>query len=279
MTGSPGPPPDERPQHRRRHTRWHNSAAGRFWQHGSEMELLHRSMGFAALALVTLAPLLIVVAAAAPFQQRGFASWVTDGMSLTGRPAHAVDHLFGAPRTVLSATSAFSVFALALFGLTFASSVQTGYERVWDLPAGRWHTVWRRAVWLTALTAYLFAEVQSGAILRSGILQSSVRIFLTVVFGVLFFWWGQHFLLGSRVTWRALLPGAAATMLGLVGLRWFSYQVFSPLIVNNAVTYGAVGTVLVVQSWLIGVGFVVFGGALLGRHLHEAHSGKRYSSR
>ncbi|GAA3062556.1 YhjD/YihY/BrkB family envelope integrity protein [Streptomyces glomeratus] len=279
MTGSPGPPPDERPQHRGRHTRWHNSAAGRFWQHGSEMELLHRSMGFAALALVTLAPLLIVVAAAAPFQQRGFASWVTDGMSLTGRPANAVDHLFGAPRTVLSATSAFSVVALALFGLTFASSVQTGYERVWDLPAGRWHTVWRRAVWLTALTAYLFAEVQSGAILGSGILQSAVRILLTVVFGVLFFWWGQHFLLGSRVSWRALLPGAAATMLGLVGLRWFSYQVFSPLIVNNAVTYGAVGTVLVVQSWLIGVGFVVFGGALLGRHLHEAHIRKRCPSR
>ncbi|MCF1510134.1 YihY/virulence factor BrkB family protein [Streptomyces glomeratus] len=243
------------------------------------MELLHRSMGFAALALVTLAPLLIVVAAAAPFQQRGFASWVTDGMSLTGRPANAVDHLFGAPRTVLSATSAFSVVALALFGLTFASSVQTGYERVWDLPAGRWHTVWRRAVWLTALTAYLFAEVQSGAILGSGILQSAVRILLTVVFGVLFFWWGQHFLLGSRVSWRALLPGAAATMLGLVGLRWFSYQVFSPLIVNNAVTYGAVGTVLVVQSWLIGVGFVVFGGALLGRHLHEAHIRKRCPSR
>ncbi len=27
-------------------------------------------------------------------------------------------------------------------------------------------------------------------------------------------------------------------MLGLVGLRWFSYRLFSPLIVNNAVSYG-----------------------------------------
>ncbi|MBB4795784.1 YhjD/YihY/BrkB family envelope integrity protein [Streptomyces nodosus] len=275
MTGSSGPPRDERPQHRGLRSRWYDSAAGRLWQHGSELELLHRSMGFAALALVTLAPLLIVVAAAAPFPHRGFDTWVTDGMSLSGRPAEAVDRLFATPRTTLSATSAFSVLALALFGLTFASSVQTGYEKIWHLPAGRWHTVWRRTVWLAALTAYLFAEVQSGTVLGSGTVQSVVRILLTILFGVLFFWWGQHFLLGSRVPWSALLPGAVATMLGLVGLRWFSYQVFSPLIVDNAVTYGTVGTVLIVQSWLIGVGFVVFGGSLLGRHLHDVHAARR----
>jgi membrane protein len=45
--------------------------------------------------------------------------------------------------------------------------------------------------------------------------------------------------------------------------------VFSPLIASNAVAYGPVGTVLVIQSWLVGVGFVVFGGALVGRLLYE----------
>jgi membrane protein len=57
-----------------------------------------------------------------------------------------------------------------------------------------------------------------------------------------------------------------------VGLRVFSSLVFAPLIVSNAVAYGVVGTVLVVQSWLIGAGFVVFGGAMLGRHVHERHT-------
>jgi membrane protein len=33
-----------------------------------------------------------------------------------------------------------------------------------------------------------------------------------------------------------------------------------------------VGTILVVQSWLTGVGFVVYGGAVLGRVLHERHT-------
>ncbi|GGZ95075.1 ribonuclease BN [Streptomyces bluensis] len=261
--------------HRSLRARWHDSAAGRLWRHGSDLELLHRAMGFAALGLVTLAPLLIVVAAAAPFQERGFALWVIDGMSLSGRPAQAVREVFSAPRIVLSATSAFSVLVLALFGVAFAASVQNGYEKIWEVAAGPWHAVWRQVVWLAALTGYLFAEAQSGALLRWGAAGSALRITLTLLVGVLFFWWGQHFLLGERMPWWALLPGALATVVGLVGLRWFSYLVFSPLIVNNAVTYGAVGTVLVVQSWLIGVGFVVFGGALLGRHVHEARERRR----
>ncbi|WP_461066996.1 ribonuclease BN [Streptomyces pseudoechinosporeus] len=245
----------------------------RVWRRGREVELMHRAMGFAALGLVTIAPLLIVVAAAAPIQERGFALWVVDGMGLSGRPADAVQDVFSAPRMVLSTTSVLSVVLLALFGVPFAGSVQTGYEKVWDLAAGRWHTVWRRAVWLTALTVYLFAEAQSGAALGSGTLRSSVRIGLSALFGVLFFWWGQRFLLGGRIPWRALLPGAIATMVGLGGLRAFSSLVFSPLIVTNAVSYGAVGTVLIVTSWLVGVGFVVFGGALIGRYwyVHEPH--------
>lgn len=58
-------------------------------------------------------------------------------------------------------------------------------------------------------------------------------------------------------------------MLGLLGLRIFSRLVFSPLIASSAVTYGPFGTVLVIQTWLVGVGVVVFGGALAGRLLHE----------
>lgn len=44
----------------------------------------------------------------------------------------------------------------------------------------------------------------------------------------LFFWTSGRLLLGGRVRWRALLPGAVATSLGLLGLRVFSQLVFSP---------------------------------------------------
>jgi membrane protein len=249
---------------------WERSTAGHVWRRGAELELMHRSMGFAALGLVTLMPLLIVVAAAAPFQRTGFAQWVVDGMGLSGDPAEAVRRLFATPRRVLSTTSALGLASLAVFGLSFAASVETGYRKVWEMPASPWHSVWRRVVWLAGLTAYLFAEAQSGEFLKHGWQQAAARITLTLVFGILFFCWGQRFLLGGVITWRAALPGALFTMAGLVGLRGFSWLVFSPLIVTNALTYGSVGTVLMVQCWLIGVGFVIFGGPLLGYEILRA---------
>ena len=68
----------------------------------------------------------------------------------------------------------------------------------------------------------------------------------------------------------AAMPGAVATIVGLGGLRVFSGLVFEPLIASNAVSYGVLGTALIVQSWLIGVGWVVYGGQLFGRWFHDA---------
>jgi membrane protein len=72
------------------------------------------------------------------------------------------------------------------------------------------------------------------------------------------------------VSYLEAMPGAVATLVGLAGLRVFSGLVFEPLIIRNAVSYGALGTVLIVQSWLIGVGWVLYGGQLFGRWFHDA---------
>ncbi|WP_262413809.1 YihY/virulence factor BrkB family protein [Actinacidiphila acidipaludis] len=247
-------------------SRW--EAWGRAWspgwelyQRGSELELFHRSLAFAALGLVALVPLLIVVAAADPLKRHGFASWMADAMALSGRSADAVGDVFGPTGHVLPATSVFSLIALVAFGLTFSSSVQTGYAKIWGVSIGAFHRVWRQVTWSAVLVGYLYADTQT-----SSVVGSAIRIPVNLCGGVLFFWWGQRYLLRGLVPWRLLLPGAVATMIGLVGLRAFSYLVFAPLIVSNAISYGTAGTVLVVESWLVGVGFVIFGSALLGRY-------------
>lgn len=235
-------------------------------QRSRELELMHRAMGFATLALVTVAPLLIVVAAADPLGRGGFSLWLADGMGLSGRSARVLTDIVSPPHDVVSTTSVWGAFALAVFGVSFAGSVQNGYERIWNLPTGPWHRVWRQCAWLLVLTAYLYQEVQT-----RGTLGGPSRIALSTATGILFFWWGQRFLLGGQIRWRQLLPGAVATMMGLVGLRGFSVLVFTPLIVDQAISYGAVGVVLVVESWLIGVGFVVYGGAMFGHWISEHH--------
>src|SRR5580693_4690480 len=186
---------------------------------GKEFELMYRAMGFAALSMLTVFPLLVIVAAASAATHHGIAIWVVYGMGLTGSSARAVVQLFSAPARVLSTTSAFSLVLLALFGVTFAGSVQAGFERIWGLPAGPWHKVWRQVVWLAVLTAYIFAEATVGTLTHGGLAATAA---VAVVPGIVFFWWGLRFLLGGRVSYLAAMPGAVATIMGLGGLRVFS---------------------------------------------------------
>ncbi len=235
-----------------------------------EFELMHRALGFAALAILTVIPLLIVVAAASPAPHRGLARWVVYGMGLTGSSAAAVTRLFSAPARVLGSTSVLGAALVAVAGVSFAGSVQGGFERIWGLPAGPWHKIWRQAVWSVALVAYIYASATVGTVTHGGPAETAGRVAVAVLLGIAFFWWGLRFLVGGRVSYLAALPGAITTVVCLAGLRTFSALVFQPLITRNAVSYGALGTVLIVQSWLIGVGWVVYAGQLFGRWFHDA---------
>ncbi|WP_406263653.1 YihY/virulence factor BrkB family protein [Streptomyces sp. NBC_00191] len=251
------------------------SPVGRGWRRSSDLELWSRALGFAALGLLTLVPLLIIVSAADPEHGRGFAQWLGAGLGVSTASRAEVEQLFTPPGQALRTTTAFGIAALAVFGLSFGAAVQTGYEKVWDLPPARWWARWRHVVWLGVLTGYLF--VSATTTLRREPLAGGAVASLSAL---LLLWWSQRLLLGGRIRWRALFPGAIATVIGLLGLRVFSRLVFSPLIASNTITYGPVGTVLVIQSWLVGVGVVIFGGALVGRLVHEeipraAHALKR----
>ncbi|MER5202647.1 YhjD/YihY/BrkB family envelope integrity protein [Streptomyces sp. NPDC002825] len=274
MPSTPGPPRDGAPDEHghwfvRLHARVLASSVGLAWSRGRAMELMHRAMGFAALSLLTLVPLLIVVAAADLASGQGFARWLVQGLGVSDVSEEEVEQLFGQPGQALQRTTAFGLAALAAFGVTFGSAVQTGYERVWDLPTARWHTMWRHVVWLAVLVASLLLFVAFPTPDNAPAGVTTVIALGDVLGTFVFFWWSQRFLLCGRIRWRALAPGAVLTALGLLGLRIFSQLVFSPLIASNAVTYGQFGTVLVLQSWLVGVGFVVYGGALVGRLVHE----------
>jgi membrane protein len=248
---------------------WHDLRVKDLYRSTRQFELMHRSLSFAALAILTVIPLLIVVAATGPAPHRGLAGWVIYGMDLTRSSADAVTRLFSAPSRVLGTTSVFSALLLSVAGVSFAGTVQAGFERIWGLPAGPWHKIWRQAVWCVFLVGYIYVEATVGTVTHRGGAETVARVAAAVLLGIAFFWWGLRFLLGGRVSYLAALPGAAATTVALAGLRVFSGLVFQPLIDINAVSYGALGTVLIVQSWLIGVGWTVFGGQLFGRWFHD----------
>ncbi|MDI9885101.1 YhjD/YihY/BrkB family envelope integrity protein [Streptomyces sp. HNM0645] len=240
---------------------------------GGDLELMNRSLGFAAMGFLTLVPLMIVLAAADPAQASGFAHWLSRALSASTAAQPEIQQMFAPPRHVLRATTSFSLAALALFGVTFGAAVQTGYEKAWGLEPARGGSLYagalaRHVVWLCLVVGYVLVFTNT-PLRRQNVITTPQGTAGAVLVTVMLLWASQKVLLGRRVGWRALLPGALATTVGLLGLRLFSRLVFSPLIVTSAVAYGPVGTMLVVQSWFVGVGFVIYGGALVGRILHE----------
>src|ERR1700685_2227223 len=127
---------------------WRDLRFRDLYRSGKEFELMQRALGFAALATLTFIPLLILVAATGRAPHTGLAGWVVYGMDLSGSSADAVTRLFSAPARVLGTTSVFSGVVLSVSGVALAGSVQAGFERIWGLPAGPWHKIWRQAVWV-----------------------------------------------------------------------------------------------------------------------------------
>ena len=101
---------------------WHDLRFKSLYQSGKEFELMQRALGFAALAILTVIPLLILVAATGPAPHRGLAGWVVYGMGLTGSSADAVTLLFSAPARVLGTTSVFSALVLSVSGVALAGA-------------------------------------------------------------------------------------------------------------------------------------------------------------
>jgi membrane protein len=79
-----------------------------------------------------------------------------------------------------------------------------------------------------------------------------------------FFWWTMHFLLAGRVPWRKLLPSAVITGVFFGGLGVFSRFYFSGTIISDSKTYGTIGAVLAIMTWLIAIGAVIILGAVAG---------------
>ena len=71
---------------------------------------------------------------------------------------------------------------------------------------------------------------------------------------------------------RVLMPTGLATGIFMTGLSVFSSLLYSSSIVWENKAYGPVGVVMVLISYLVGLGVVIHLGAVVGRLWNERHS-------
>ncbi len=155
-----------------------------------------------------------------------------------------------------------------LFAYAWPNALQRGYELAWRLPPLGRRGLWRAVVWIAGFVVVLMILVNFTLLVHGTL--GKVLLGLISVPIVLFAAWGsQHLLLGGRVGWRPLLPGAIAITIGLFGLRGAAALYFSRAIVSETRQYGPIGTVFMLLSWIVGFSFVMLGGAVVGSSVYQ----------
>ncbi len=230
-----------------------------------DADLINEAMMFAALVLMVFFPFLITVAALGPFNQNGAADILVRKMGLSGDAAAAVEALFR-PNGGTSVTgwTAMGVVWMVVGGVTLAASLQVIYQRIWALPSAGWRGFRAQLLWLALLLAFGGAQMGLGDVM-TGTTVGQVCYGILVFAGlVLFIWVSGRLLTLGRVPWRQLRPTAVFTAIGLTGLGVCSKLVFASAIVSNNQEYGPIGVVFIILSWIIGLGVVITGGAIVG---------------
>jgi len=217
-----------------------------------------RGLVLAGQAFSALIPLLIVVSTM--LSSNGGAQ-IAQNMNarfhLSGNAADSVRILFVQPPGAEQTITVGSVLLLVVSGLSFARTMQRTYEAAWQLPPrGMRGTAGGVAALALLLTQILLLSLLAG-FLRS-VPAGSVLEFVLRACASSALWLAlQRLLLGGRVPWRRLLPGAVVAGCGQQGVAALS-TLWIPIVVeNNATRYGAIGVSFALLSWLVLISIVL----------------------
>jgi membrane protein len=234
--------------------------------HVNTLEAFDLSLVLAAQAFLTLVPLLIVLAAFAPRLLGVQMSTELQAALGLSNSSLAFRDMLGVPGHAARVGGMFGFVLLISAGLSTASALQRGYERIWSLRRlGLLRSAWRSTAWLAAcVLAFGLSGLAASAV--KSLPESNALVVLIALAGAfLFWWWTPHLLLGGRIGWRALLPSAALTGGVLVTLLWISPLLMPGIVASSEYEFGPLGTVFVVMVWLTIVCSIVVFCAIAGQ--------------
>jgi membrane protein len=247
------------------------TTAGTFWSKLNAVDFMNSSLQFAALAVLCLFPFLITVSAESGGDARHA---LIARLGLNQQAARDVNALMSSGSHTVTTLSIVGAVFVLLGAMGIASTLQVWYQRVYDQPPAPtlWRQLTNRLLWLGGLLGYLTVQDFSFIQLKqAGGARVPVYV-ATFILAVAFYWWTPHVLLLGRVAWRRLFPVAVATAACVTGLGVVSATVFSSQIVSNHDDYGSIGVVMVLLSYLIGLGVCIHLGAVAGRMWDERRS-------
>jgi membrane protein len=213
-----------------------------------------RAMAVAALAFSALIPLLIVYSAVVPRPDgEDFADSLVDRFDLEGSAAESVRQAFTAPASVEDSLNVVGILLTIIAALSFTRALQRMYEQAYVLPARGMRGTSSGLVWLGFVAVFASVRPFVSELFDSGAASVVVAIVLSGTLWTL----TPYLLLGRRMDWHALIPGAALAGFGMTALVASSIVWFPPTIESSAEQYGVIGVAFSLLSWLVSAGFVI----------------------
>ena len=241
--------------------RFEGSLAQEFVRQLRVLDFANQAMLFGAGLLVSLLPFIILLSA---FASHRVNDDISLRLGLDRRAAGIMDHLFTSSPASLNAATATSLVFLIAGMLAVASSLQQIYEKVFHQDHRGMRDLYRLVIWIAVLGLAVVSESVAERPTSSAPGGGWLAPLVTVAIMTPFFWWTMHFLLAGRVSWRRLLPSAIITGAFYGGLGVFSRFYFSETIISDSKTYGTIGAVFSIMTWLIAIGAVIILGAVAG---------------
>jgi membrane protein len=216
-----------------------------------------RAVVLAAQAFTALIPLLLLVSALAPADNRDIVSvGIIRRFQLGGGAADAVRQLFA--HSGDSATGVFSAFLLFFSGVSLARRMQRMYQQAWGLEpstgVGRaLNAAFGLAVLVLGIGLLYLARTLLGWVPAGDVLVVSVSVLGSFVLWTTVPW----LLLDRRVAWRRLIPtgalaAVASSIYGVASTIYMPRQLES-----YSERYGLFGVTLALVGWLVGIALIL----------------------
>jgi membrane protein len=252
--------------------RYQGSLAQRFAAELQTLDFTQQIILLGAGLLVSLLPFLILLSA---FASQRIDDDIALRLGLNQRASGIVSRLLTSSPAVLNVATFTSLLFVTAGTLAVASSLQQIYEKAFRQDHRGMRDAYRLPIWVAALCAAVALESIVGRPVRDAAAGAVLSELVTFAVMTPFFWWTMHFLLAGRVPWRKLLLSAIATGAFFAGLGIFSTFYFSSTIISDSRTYGTIGAVFGILTWLIAIGAVIILGAVAGVVWDSRTSGSR----
>jgi membrane protein len=231
--------------------------AGRCIRHFVALQGVDRAVVLASQAFTALIPLLLLVTALAPADDRDVVSaGLIRRFHLSGGAADAVGQLFA--HSGAGATGVFSVVLLFFSGVSLTRRMQRMYQQAWELDAltgvGRAvNATLGLAVLVVGISLVYFARTIVGSLPAGEVLEAPLSLLATFALWATVPW----LLLDRRIALRRMIPVGALTA-ACTGVYGIVSTFFMPRQLESySETYGLFGVTLALIGWLLGLTVIV----------------------